>query len=103
MDGATTMEQRQGDSHISIDRKIPLWGILCVCGALIAQGVLLWSASREYAIRLEFLGQTVSASTNEIKSLATQIATKSEQDILQNADIKDIQRRLAEVERRAKP
>lgn len=98
------MEHRAGDPPIAtLDRKIPLWGILGLIGALLAQGVLLWSASREYAIRLEFLGQTVSASTNEIKSLATQIATKTEQDIVQNADIKDVQRRLAELERKVRP
>lgn len=95
------MEHRAGDPPvITLDRKIPLWGILTLVGALVAQGVLLWASSREQALKIEYLAMQVSQLTVELKSMSTQISSKSEKDLIQDGDIKDLQRQVDDLKRR---
>lgn len=94
------MEQRANDAaSISVDRKIPLWGILCLMGAFVGQGVLLWAGSREQAIESRYMAAKISDLTVEVKSLATQIGDKSTKDLSQDSEIKDAMRRIEALER----
>jgi hypothetical protein len=100
MDEVRKMERRSDDPPgITLDRKIPLWGIFTIGFAILGQGVLLWAASREASIEQKHLTARVSELTLEVKSMATQMSVKSESDLQQNADIRELQRRMADIER----
>jgi hypothetical protein len=97
------MEVRMSDAAaITFDRKIPLWGILTLAGALIGQGVLLWSGAREAAIEQKHMGTRVEALTVEIKSLSNQVMDKNIKDLSQDGELKDMARRVEALERTRK-
>lgn len=94
------METRTSDHTVTVDRKIPLWGILCVCGGLIGQGVLLWAGSREQAIESRYMAARIADLTLEVKALGTQIVDKNSKDLSQDGELKDLSRRVEALERR---
>lgn len=97
------MEHRQEDDDaIHIDRKIPLWGILSVAGAILGQAALVWSGQREQAIEMRHQAEKIQELTVEVKALAAQLSNKDAKDMDQDIRLGDIQRRLLAIETRGK-
>lgn len=87
-------------SGITIDRKIPLWGILTLVAAMISQAALVWSGQREQAIEMRHLSEQTRLLAIEVKALTTQSATKDGKDIEQDLRINELSRRVLSIETR---
>lgn len=83
---------------ITIDRKIPLWGLLSVAGAIAGQSVLLWNGQQLQAQRLEDYGKQITALTVEVKELNSQLSVKASKDNEQDLRLNDHSRRLLLLE-----
>ena len=89
-------------SHVTIDRKIPIWGVLTVAGAIACaiggQAVLLWSGQQLQAQRLEDYGTKIVALTLEVKELNNQLSAKASKDNEQDLRLNEYSRRLLLLE-----
>jgi len=83
---------------ITIDRKIPLWGILGVCATIIGQAALVWSGQREQAVEMRHQAEQIKALALEVKGLGAQMATKDGKDIEQDLRINELSRRVLVIE-----
>lgn len=100
------MAHRQSDfgglegaaGSITIDRKIPLWGIITVCGAILGQGVLLWKGQELQAAQLAVQAERIKDLTVEVKALGAALATKEGKDITQDLQIESLSRRVTALE-----
>ena len=100
------MAHRQSDfgglegvaSSITIDRKIPLWGILTVCGAILGQGALLWKGQELQAAQLTVQAERIKELTLEVKAMSASLASKDGKDITQDLQIESLSRRVTALE-----
>lgn len=96
------MEHRKTDGDaLSIDRKIPLWGILTVVGAIVVQTVVFWNSMQLLVVQVAFQGKRaediaadVKGLTTDMKSLSITLSTKDRVDQDQDRRIEDLERRL---------
>lgn len=94
--------RRSDDSAITIERKIPLWGLIGLAGALLGQGVLTWSGQREQAIEMRHQSEQIKELTIEVKALTLQVSAKDGKDVEQDLRLNEISRRLIAVEPRGR-
>lgn len=83
---------------VTIDRKIPLWGVLGVVGGLLVQAALMWDGQHLQAAEIRHQSEQIHDLAEQVKSLAAQIAAKDVVDIGQDASIKDLTRRVSVLE-----
>ena len=84
--------------RVTIDRKIPLWGMLGVAGAIVVQAILLWNGQQLQAQRLDEYGQKIVALTVEVKELNAQLSVKASKDNEQDLRLNEYSRRLLLLE-----
>lgn len=99
------MAHRQSDfgglgetGSITIDRKIPLWGIITVCLAIFGQGAMVWSGQREQAIEFRHQARKIEELTTEVKALSIALASKDGKDVAQDLQIEALGRRVTVLE-----
>lgn len=98
------MQHRDSDTmpfdagRITIDRKIPLWGLLLMSGSIVGQAVLLWNGQQLQAQRLEDYGLKILALTAEVKELNAQLGLKASKDNEQDLRLNEYSRRLLLIE-----
>ncbi|RZJ12083.1 MAG: hypothetical protein EOP39_04660 [Rubrivivax sp.] len=85
-------------TRVTIDRKIPLWGMLTVAGAIIVQAILLWNGQQLQAQRLDDYGAKIVALTVEVKELNNQLSAKGSKDNEQDLRLNEYSRRLLLLE-----
>ena len=83
---------------ITIDRKIPLWGVVCMAGALVGQAVLMWNGQNMQAAEMRHQSEQIQDLAQQVKAMATQLATKDGTDIGQNLRIDELSRRVVILE-----
>ncbi|WP_046111827.1 hypothetical protein [Aquincola tertiaricarbonis] len=90
----------EGDRRagITIDRKIPLWGILTLVGAILAQGGIVWSGQREQAVEVRHQSDQISKLALQVERLGAQLATKDSKDIEQDLRLNELSRRVLTLE-----
>lgn len=84
--------------HITIDRKIPLWGVLGVAGAFLGQAILMWNGQNMQAQEMRHQSEQITELATQVKGMAAQMATKDGVDIEQNLKINEISRRVLLLE-----
>lgn len=84
--------------RVTIDRKIPLWGVLGVCCAIAGQAILLWNGQQLQAQRLDDYGAKIVALTLELKELNSQLSAKASKDNEQDLRLNEYSRRLLLIE-----
>lgn len=90
---------RTGDPDgITIDRKIPLWGVLGVVGGLIVQGVLVWNGQSIQAAEMRHQSEQIQDLVTQVKAMTAQLAAKDGIDIEQNLRIGELNRRVTAIE-----
>jgi hypothetical protein len=83
---------------ITIDRKIPLWGVVCMAGALVGQAVLMWNGQNMQAQEMRHQSEQIQELVQQVKAMAAQMATKDGVDIEQNLRIGELNRRMTLLE-----
>ncbi len=83
---------------ITIDRKIPLWGILSTVAAIVAQAALVWSGQREQAVEMRHQAEQIKELAIQVKGLSAQLATKDGKDIEQDLRLNELSRRVLTIE-----
>lgn len=83
---------------ITIDRKIPLWGILSLVAAIVAQGGIVWSGQREQAVEVRHQSEQIKGLAIQVERLGAQLATKDGKDIEQDLRINELSRRVLTLE-----
>jgi hypothetical protein len=85
-------------TRVTIDRKIPLWGLLTVAGAIAGQAILLWNGQQLQAQRLDDYGAKIVALTIEVKEMNAQMSAKATKDNEQDLRLNEYSRRLLLLE-----
>ena len=93
-----TAIRAQDPDAVTIDRKIPLWGILTAAGAVLGQGLLLWNGQNLQAAEIRHQSEQIQDLAQQVKSMAAQIATKDGIDIKQDLRIDELNRRVTVLE-----
>jgi len=83
---------------VTIDRKIPLWGVLGVVVALIGQGILVWNGQNLQAAELRHQSEQIKNLADQVKGMASQLAAKDAIDIKQDFRLDELERRMLTVE-----
>lgn len=83
---------------ITIDRKIPLWGILSLLAAIAAQGGIVWSGQREQAVEMRHQSEQIKGLAIQVERLGAQLATKDSKDIEQDLRLNELSRRVLTLE-----
>lgn len=86
------------DHGVTVDRKIPLWGILSMVAAIAAQAALVWSGQREQAVEMRHQSEQIRELAIQVKGLAGQLATKDSKDIEQDLRLNELSRRVLALE-----
>jgi hypothetical protein len=90
---------RAGDPEgITIDRKIPLWGVACMGAALVGQAILMWNGQNMQAQEMRHQSEQIQDLAQQVKAMASQLATKDGTDIGQNLRIDELNRRVVILE-----
>jgi hypothetical protein len=95
-----SMNTRGSDtqSQLHIERKIPLWGVVCVCGLIAGQAVMMYIGQREQGTLLQ---QTVAQNIDlsvQIKELRNEIGQRNLKDVERDLRAGDFERRLRVME-----
>lgn len=85
---------------VTIDRKIPLWGVLCVVGALLGQGALVWNGQSLQAAEIHHQSDQIHKLSDQVEAMARQMQAKDAVDIKQDFRIDELERRVLAVEDR---
>ena len=83
---------------VTIDRKIPLWGVLSVVGGLLVQAVLVWNGQALQAAEIRHQSDQIQDLTQQVKAMAALMAAKDGIDIKQDLRIDEIGRRVTALE-----
>lgn len=83
---------------ITIDRKIPLWGVLSVVGGLLIQAVLVWNGQNLQASEIRHQSDQIQDLAQQVKAMAAQLQAKDGVDIKQDVRIGDLDRRVTSLE-----
>ena len=93
------MNHRAADpASFKIDRVIPMWGIVTLCMAALAQAVLMWNAQLRQADSIDALSKTVVAQSAEITKLTAAVGAKDLKDLEQDFQVRDVVRRVSALE-----
>lgn len=100
-----TIHRATDTEGVTIDRKIPLWGVVCMACALVGQAILMWNGQNMQAQEMRHQSEQIQDLAQQVKAMATQLATKDGTDIGQNLRIDELSRRMVilESEKAAKP
>lgn len=85
---------------VTIDRKIPLWGVLTAAGMVFAQGVLLWKGQDLQAAELRHQSEQIHEMAAQVKTMADQLGKKDAVDVKQDLRIDELERRVLSMEDR---
>ena len=83
---------------VTIDRKIPLWGVLCAAAMIFGQGVLLWKGQDLQAAELRHQSEQIHEMAGNVKAMAAQLSAKDAVDVKQDLRIDELERRVLTVE-----
>lgn len=83
---------------VTIDRKIPLWGVLSVVGGLLVQAVLVWNGQALQAAEIRHQSDQIQDLTQQVKAMAAVMAAKDGIDIKQDLRIDELGRRVTSLE-----
>lgn len=83
---------------ITIDRKIPLWGVLTAAAAVFGQGLLLWNGQNLQAAEIRHQSEQIREMANQVKAMAAQLAVKDGIDIKQDFRLDELDRRVLVLE-----
>ncbi len=83
---------------VTIDRKIPLWGVLSVVGGLLVQAVLVWNGQALQAAEIRHQSDQIQDLTQQVKAMAALMAAKDGIDIKQDLRIDELGRRVTALE-----
>ena len=83
---------------VTIDRKIPLWGVLSVVGGLLVQAVLVWNGQALQASEIRHQSEQIQDLTQQVKAMAALLAAKDGIDIKQDLRIDELGRRVTALE-----
>jgi len=83
---------------MTIDRKIPLWGVLSFAAFIVGQGLLLWNGQNLQAAELRHQSEQLHELTVQVKAMAAQLNTKDAIDVKQDLRIDELERRVLTVE-----
>lgn len=83
---------------ITIDRKIPLWGVMVMASALVGQAILMWNGQNMQAQEMRHQSEQIQDLAQQVKAMAAQLATKDGIDIEQNLRISELNRRMSIIE-----
>jgi hypothetical protein len=81
-----------------IERKIPLWGLLCMVGALVGQAILMWNGQQLGAQEMRHQSEQIQDLAQQVKAMTLQQATKDGTDVGQNLRIDELVRRVSTLE-----
>lgn len=93
-----TAHRASDNEGVTIDRKIPLWGVLCMAGALVGQAILMWNGQNMQAQEMRHQSEQIKDLADQVKAMATQLATKDGTDIGQNLRLDELSRRVIVLE-----
>lgn len=92
---------------VTIDRKLPLWGLLTAAGGLLAAAALVWDSQNLQAVEIRHLAEqtkqqadTMRGLTEQIRAMADQLGKKDAIDVKQDLRIDELERRVLVVEER---
>lgn len=83
---------------VTIDRKIPLWGIMCVVGALVGQAIVVWNSQNLQAAETRHLSEQVHEMAAQLKAVTAQLSAKDAVDVKQDLRIDELERRVLTIE-----
>jgi len=83
---------------VTIDRKVPLWGVLGVVGALLTQAVIVWNGQNLQASEIRHQSEQIQDLAQQVKGMSAQIAIKDGIDIKQDLRIGELDRRVTVLE-----
>jgi len=83
---------------VTIDRKIPLWGIFSVIGAFCIQAVVVWNGQQLQASELRHQSEQIQELTTQVKAMASQLGAKDAIDVKQDFRIDELERRVLTIE-----
>jgi hypothetical protein len=83
---------------MTIDRKIPLWGIFSVIGAFVIQGAVVWNGQNLQAAELRHQSEQLHELTTQVKAMAAQLSAKDAVDVKQDLRIDELERRVLTME-----
>lgn len=90
---------RATDSEgVTIDRKLPLWGVICMGSVIAGQAVLMWNGQNMQAQEMRHISEQVKDLADQVKAMTVQMATKDGTDIGQNLRIDELNRRVIVLE-----
>lgn len=94
----TTATRATDPDGITIDRKIPLWGLLTAAAMVFGQGVLLWKGQDLQAAELRHQSEQIHEMASQIKTMAELLGKKDAVDVKQDLRIDELERRLLTME-----
>jgi hypothetical protein len=94
----TTATRATDPDGITIDRKIPLWGLLTAAAMVFGQGVLLWKGQDLQAAELRHQSEQIHEMASQIKTMAELLGKKDAIDVKQDLRIDELERRLLTME-----
>lgn len=83
---------------VTIDRKIPLWGVLSVVGGLLIQAVLVWNGQNLQASEIRHQSEQIQDLAQQVKGMSAQLSAKDGIDIKQDVRIDSVERRVTVLE-----
>lgn len=93
-----TTHRATDDQGLKINREIPLWGLLTMAIALIGQAILMWNGQNMQAQEMRHQSEQIQDLAQQVKAMATQLATKDGTDIGQNLRLDELSRRVGFLE-----
>ena len=92
---ATRADDPEG---VTIDRKLPLWGIVLLVVTFAGQGILVWNGQNLQAAELRHQSEQIHDLTTQVKAMAATLNAKDAVDVKQDLRIDELERRLLTME-----
>lgn len=83
---------------MTIDRKIPLWGVVLIVAGFVGQGVLVWDGQNLQAAEIRHQSETITKLSDQVKAMSSQLVAKDAVDIKQDFRIDELERRVLTIE-----
>lgn len=91
------------DAPIKVTREIPLWGLLCVIGALAGQAVTMYYSLERQADKQRDQTEAIKVLAGKIDRLAEDNNARAAKDNEHDWKLADHERRIQAIELRGKP
>lgn len=98
MNTRTEATRRDDPEGVTIDRKIPLWGVLGVIGGLLAQAVVIWNAQNLQTAEIKHQSEQIQDLAAQVKAMAAQLNAKDGIDLKQDLRIESVEQRVTKLE-----